>query len=175
MTSVRRPSSNGHPKKIQKLQPPVISHMMFLLIWWSCRLDTCFFNNCGLAWSTTSGPVSTLYLIVRPDFVLVLGSIWGAHGRGPSALTGNPTQVPTVVSTALYLWALPLSRYPANPLPRYPATPLPRYPISRIELGEDNSVQMERKMFGVRWEEKRTNASIKDKTKLPDVLQRIKN
>jgi len=32
-------------------------------------------------------------------------------------------------------------------------------------------MQMERKMLGVRWEEKRTNASIK----LPDVLQRIKS
>jgi len=36
-------------------------------------------------------------------------------------------------------------------------------------------MQMERKLLGVRWEEKRTKASIKEETKLPDVLQRIKS
>ena len=36
-------------------------------------------------------------------------------------------------------------------------------------------MQMERKMLGARWEEKRTNASIKEETKLPGVLQRIKS
>jgi len=34
---------------------------------------------------------------------------------------------------------------------------------------------MERKMLGVRWEQKRTNASIREEMKLPDILMIIKN
>jgi len=36
----------------------------------AAELDTCLFTSCGLAWSITSGPVSTLHLIMRPVFVL---------------------------------------------------------------------------------------------------------
>jgi len=34
---------------------------------------------------------------------------------------------------------------------------------------------MERKMLGVRWEEKRTNASLREEMGLPDILMRIKD
>ena len=34
---------------------------------------------------------------------------------------------------------------------------------------------MERKMLGVRWEEKRTNASSREEMELPDILMRIKD
>ena len=34
---------------------------------------------------------------------------------------------------------------------------------------------MERKMLGVRWEEKQANASLREEMKLPDILLRIKD
>jgi len=48
---------------------------------WSCRVDPCFLTSYGLAWSTTSGSVTMLHLIVRLVFVFELGLKWGAHTR----------------------------------------------------------------------------------------------